>query len=313
MPLLRVVLLSLPLALTMRAGVTCDQTVRTRVLDGSVLLQSRVPAIDPPVFDIPRNLYAPPFDRSPNESFKIHLEGDRLVRIGKHASTIYDLKARSVTVVQAKGHTYSVETFDGAQHRLGALLKDWRPPLGTNGKYTIEVQKTGETRRIQDQTAEEYRIIAITLYEGQRLVAGSSIYWMVAKPPSDELAAFRVKWSRECGLPFPGMPATGGNPSVFGAMASAASKLTGYPILFVVESRPLPFPGLGRITGSPADYVAARNSLPEIPVDYWDRFSLRIDVTETAFSGFVAGAVDPSVFAVPAGYKKKNGRRYMLD
>jgi hypothetical protein len=40
---------------------------------------------------------------------------------------------------------------------------------------------------------------------------------------------------------------------------------------------------------------------------------LRIDVTERAFSGFVSGAVDPSAFAVPAGYKKKKGQRYMLD
>jgi len=38
-----------------------------------------------------------------------------------------------------------------------------------------------------------------------------------------------------------------------------------------------------------------------------------IRVTETAFSGFVAGAVDPLVFAVPAGYKKTKSLRYMPD
>jgi hypothetical protein len=58
--LLRVVLLSLPLTLTLLAGVTYDQTVRTGTLDGSQLLQSRVPSIDPPVFDITSRLYAPP-------------------------------------------------------------------------------------------------------------------------------------------------------------------------------------------------------------------------------------------------------------
>jgi len=38
-----------------------------------------------------------------------------------------------------------------------------------------------------------------------------------------------------------------------------------------------------------------------------------IRVNETAFSGFVAGAVDRLLFAVPAGYKKTKSLRYMPD
>ena len=330
--LLRVVLLSLPLTLTLLAGVTYDQIVRTGNLDSAQLLKSRVPSIDPPVFDISPNLYAPPLGRAPTNSFRILVQDDRLVRIGKDVSTIFDLKARTVTVVQLKARTYSVETLDEAQQRLGEMLGEWRPPMGTTGKFTTEVQmlgewrppigigttgkftteaqKTGQTSPIQGQTAEEYRVIAITLYHGKRLVAGSSIYWMVPKPPSDELAAFQLRWSRECGLPFPGMPPTGADPSVFGAMARAASKLAGYPILYVVESRPMPFPGLERANAAP-EYSASRNSLPDMQPD-WDPYHT-IDVTETAFSGFAAGAVDPSAFAVPAGYKKKKSRGYLPD
>jgi hypothetical protein len=309
--LLRIVLLSLSLTLTLFAGVTYDQTVRTGNLDSAQLLKSRVPSIDLPVFDISPILYAPPLGRAPTDSFRILVEGDRLVRIGKDVSTIFDLKARTVTVVQLKGHAYSVETLDEAQQRLGEMLREWRPPIGTTGKFTTEVQKTGQTRQIQGQTAEEYRIIAIGVRMGKSVVAGSSIYWMVPKPPSDELAAFQLRWSSECDLPFPGMPPTGADPSVFGAMARAASKLAGYPILYVVESRPMPFPGLERVTAAP-EYNASRNSLPDMQPD-WNPYSTKIDVTETAFSGFVAGAVDPSAFAVPAGYKKKTGRRYLLD
>ena len=98
--LLRVVLLSLALTLTLLAGVTYDQTIRTGSLDGSRLLQSRVPSIDPPVFDITSRLYAPPLDGAPTDSFRILLEGDRLVRIGKDVSTIFDLKARTVTFLE---------------------------------------------------------------------------------------------------------------------------------------------------------------------------------------------------------------------
>ena len=104
------------------------------------------------------------------------------------------------------------------------------------------------------------------------------------------------------------MPPSDGDPTVFGAMARAASKLTGHPVLYVVESRP--FPGLARYAAAPS-YDASHNSLPEIQPTYWDPISLKIDVTETAFSGFVAGAVDPSAFAVPAGYKKKKSRGYL--
>jgi hypothetical protein len=308
--LLRVVLLSLALALTLLAGVTYDQTVRTGTLDGSQLLKSRVPSIDLPVFDISPILYAPPLGRAPTDSFRILVEGDRLVRIGKDVSTIFDLKTRTVSVVQLKGHAYSVETLDEAQQRLGEMLRGWRPPIGTTGKFTTDVQKTGQTRQMQGQTAEEYRIIAIGLRMGKSVVAGSSIYWMLPKPPSDELAAFQLRWSRECDLPFPGMPPTG-DPSVFGAMARAASKLTGYPILYVVESRPMAYPGLEKINAAP-EYNASRNALPDMQTAYWDS-STNVNVTEMAFSGFVAGAVDPSAFAVPAGYKKKKSRGYLPD
>src|ERR1039457_5598491 len=310
--LLRVVLLSLPLTLTLLAGVTYDQTVRIGNLDSSQLLQSRVPAIDPPVFDISPALYAPPLGRAPNNSFRTLLDGDRLVRIGKDVSTIFDLKARTVTVVQLKAHSYSVETLDEAQQNFGEMLREWRPPIRTTGKFTTEVQKTGQTRLIQGQTADEYRIIAIGLRSGKRVVAGSSIYWMVPKPPSDELAAFQLRWSQECDLPFPGMPPAGGDPSVFGAMAGAASKLTGYPILYVVESRPMPFPGLESVSAAP-EYNASRNALPDMQPGYWDSSWTKIDVTETAFSGFVAGAGAPSAFAVPSGYKKKKSRWYLPD
>jgi hypothetical protein len=296
--------------LTLLAGVTYDQTVRTGNLDGSQLLPARVPSIEPPVFDISSQLYAPPLGGAPTDSFRILVEGDRLARIGKDVSTIFDLKSRTVTVVRRKARSYSVETLDEAQQRLESMLKDWWAYLGGSGMYTAQVQKTGQTRQIQNQTAEEIRVIAITLYRGKPLVAGSSVYWMAPKPPSDELAAFQARWSQECGLPFPGMPPAGGDPTVFGAMARAASKLTGYPILYVVESRP--FPGTARLAAAPS-YDASHNALPEIQPNYWDPISLKIDVTETGFSGFVSGAVDPSAFVVPAGYKKKKSRGYLPD
>jgi len=311
---LRGVLLALPLALPLLAGVTYDQSVRTgELIAGSMLLKSRVPSIDPPVFDIAPDQYAPPLKGARPIGFRIVVEGDRLVQIGKDVSTIFDLKARTLTVVEHRTRSYSVETLDQAEQRIQAGLTVGPNPFLPD-KYTADVLKTGRTRQIEGQTAEEYRIVAIGVLQGRRVVGGSSIYWTVPRPPSDELAAFELRWSRECGLPFPGMfPASaGGDNSVFGVMADAGSKLPGYPILYVVESRPL------RTDLRTDQRMAApsRNEVSEGRDAFRDPPGLdmpKIGVRETAFSGFVAGAVDPSVFTVPAGHKEKRNLRYWPD
>jgi hypothetical protein len=299
MPALRrgaILTLAFTITLPLFAGVTYDQTVRRGSFDGALPLQSRVPSLDPPVFDIPVTMYAPPLESARPETFKIVLQGDRLVRIGKDDSTIFDLQARTITIVRPKRHLYSIETMDEAQKRVSALFRRWNSWPAP--QYTAAIQKTGQTRQIEGQTAEEYRLIAISV--SRRRVGGSSIYWIVPKSPSDELAAFQARWSRECGLAFPGMPITSlrGDTSAFGVMARAASTLPGYPVLYIVESRPLP--GSERL----------EEKLPKamVPADL-----TYIRVSETAFSGFVDGAVDPLVFAVPAGYKRTKSLRYMPD
>jgi len=286
------------IALPLFAGVTYDQTVRTGSFDGALPVKSRVPSIEPPVFDIPLTMYAPPLENARPETFKIVLQGDRLVRIGKDDSTIFDLQARTITIVQPKRHSYSIETMDEAQKRVGALFHRWNSRPAP--QYAAAIQKTGQTKQIEGQTAEEYRLIAISVSGGRRRVGGSSIYWIVPKSPSDDLVAFQARWSHECGLAFPGMPTTPtrGDTSVFGVMAQAASTLPGYPVVYVVESRPLPG----------AERLEAEASPGTALVDL-----TTIRVTETAFSGFVDGAVDPLVFAVPTGYKKTKSLTYMPD
>jgi hypothetical protein len=308
---LRGVLLTLPLALPLLAGVTYDQSVRTgELFAGSMLLKSRVPSIEPPVFDIPPALYAPPLKGVRPIGSRMLVEGDRLVQIRKDASTIFDLKARTVTVVEHRTRSYSVEALDQVEQRVRAWLAMEPSSLRPVG-CAADVLKTGRTRQIQGQTAEEYRIVVIGVLWGRRVVGGSSIYWMVPNPPSDELAAFELRWSRECSLPFPGMPppSTSGDNSVSGVMADAASKLPGYPILYVVESRPIAFDPTRGPDRPPYDVSEERNAY----LDFGRLLMPKVGVRETAFSGFVAGAVDPSVFTVPAGYKQKRSLRYVPD
>src|SRR5579862_6429314 len=284
------------ITLPLFAGVTYDQTVRRGGFDGEVPVKSRVPSFEPPVFDIPVTLYAPPLEKARPEIFKIVVQGDRLFRIGRDDSTIIDLQARTITIVRIKGHLYSIESLDDAQKRIGGLFRRWNS-LETP-VYKAETQKTGQTRQIEGQTAEEYRVLAIGVR--RRRVGASSIYWIVPRSPSDELAVFQTKWSRECTLAFPGMPTTPerGDTSVFGLMAQAASKLAGYPLLYVVESRPL----------RDAAKLEAEGPKAMVPADL-----TIIRVTETTFSGFVDAAGGPSAFSVPAGYKKTESLKYMPD
>lgn len=290
--------LAFTITLPLFAGVTYNQTVRRGSFDGALPVKSRVPSIDPPVFDIPITMYAPPLDSARPETFKILVEGDRLVRIGKDDSTIFDLQARTITIVWPKRHAYSVQTIDEAQKRVAALFHRWNSRPAP--QYAAAIQKTDRTRQIEGQTAQEYRLIAISVSGGRRRVGGSSIYWIVPKSPSGDLAAFQARWSRECGLAFPGMPTTPirGDTSVFGVMAGAASTLPGYPVLYIVESRPLP--------GS--ERIAEEASQVMVPAGVTN-----IIVTEMAFSEFVDGAVNPLVFEVPAGYKKTKSLKYMPD
>ncbi len=308
-----IVTLAFTITLPLFAGVTYDQSVRRGSFDGALPLQSRVPSLDPPVFDIPLTMYAPPLESARPETFKIVLQGDRLVRIGKDDSTIFDLQARTITIMQPRSPLYSIETMDDAQVRVSALFHRWnsRP----SPRYSAAIQKTGQTRQIEGQTAEEYRIIAISL--SRRRVGASPVYWIIPKSPSDELAGFQARWSRECGLVFPGMPATPArdDTSLFGVMAQAASTLPGYPVLYIVESRPLPGAerleveeGLGR-----SDPSSRQPAHPTVSEGVFPGKLTKIRVSETAFSGLVDGAVDPLIFEVPAGYKKTKSFRYMPD
>jgi hypothetical protein len=157
----RSAILALAFAITLPlfAGVTYDQTVRTGSFDSLLFLPSRVPSLDPPVFDIPVNMYAPPLESARPETFKIVLQEGRLVRIGKDDSTIFDLQARTITIMQPKTHSYSIEGLDEAQKRVSALFRNWASWQAP--QYEAAIQKTGQTKQIEGQTAEEYRLIAL--------------------------------------------------------------------------------------------------------------------------------------------------------
>jgi hypothetical protein len=58
--------LAFTITLPLFAGVTYDQAVRRGSFDGALPVKSRVPSIDPPVFDIPITMYAPLLESAQN-------------------------------------------------------------------------------------------------------------------------------------------------------------------------------------------------------------------------------------------------------
>jgi hypothetical protein len=292
------------------ADVTYEETYRILMFDGRGP-QARVPSIEPPVFDIPASLYSPSFDHAKTTTFKVYIKGNKMARLGDDTSSIFDLDAQTVTTLLNRIHRYTVESFAEAQRHSDEMMRRWLSGQKT-GTYTANAQRTGHTRVLDGQTAEEYRIIGIGHIQGRNRVAGSSVYWVVAENPSDGMAEFRAKWAQRCSLPFPSaLFAADADTTVMAAMTRAAVHLGGYPVRWIVETRP-PVEADNGI--EPTAYGAEWPTLSQAPVTVFTGIvdSLAaIVAAESAVSNFAAEAVSDDVFVVPAGFTLKKGLGYL--
>jgi len=288
--------------------VSYNETVRVGSISAKGPLE-RLPSIDPPIFDIPANLYARAIAYDISTEFRVSIKGNKLARTRKDVSTIFDLDARTVTVLQRKSHTYTIETFDSASKRLQEMYGRWFAPLTTE-TYSTKVERTGKTKVLDARTAEEFVVIAIGHFHGRNRVASRSVYWIVPQFPSEQAAQFQMRWAQECSLPFPGAELIG--PGPFGAIAEAASKLGGYAVLRTTQSRPIP--NAGNVIDA-ASYDASRPNIPQETIaGSYSMFTAemaRIHAQQTETGGFTSDSIADDIFAVPAGYKLKKGAAYL--
>jgi hypothetical protein len=292
----------------LQGDVSYNETIRVGSFAARGPLE-RVRSVDPPVFDIPASQYAKSPDNEITLEFTVSIKGNKLARTRKDVSTIFDLDARTVTVLLRKSHTYTIETFDSASKRLQEMYGRWFAHLTTE-TYSAKVERTGQTKVLEGQAAEEFVVIAIGHFHGRNRVASRSVYWIVPQAPSEQAAQFQMRWAQECNLPFPGAELIG--PGPFGAIAEAASKLGGYAVLRTTQSRPIP--NAGNVIDA-ASYDASRPEISQEAITgSYSMFTAemaRIRAQQTEISGFTSDSIADDVFAVPAGYTLKRGSAYL--
>lgn len=262
----------------------------------------------PTVFDSPS--YSPaPFDDANAQRFRVYVKGNKMARIGTLTSTIYDLDAGTVTLIDHENSTYTVLSVAAMERRIE---KRGGPTSG--GK--LGIVDTGRTMQIDGETATEH---LVTLWNGateDSPAIAHATYWIAQKLPSEELAAFQKRCLTKYGHQYPAVCSLAES-SGFGILDKDTAGIEGYPVLKIVESR-MAIPGpLDENTSSaeiyPADRSNPTNSHPNTRA--WRNSPppsfARILRTEVRISNFVDGPVDDSYFAIPKRYKhKKSWFRY---
>lgn len=220
-----------------------------------------------------------PFDPSEAMSYKVSVKGHRMARIGVIVSTIDDLDSGTVTIIRRDKGKYGVVKFE----EMLELLR--KAPLSGH-KLTIQIGETDRTKELENQTAAEY---VATIFSGSQQpanIVAHATFWNVPKLRTKELTDYQKRCLDQYGPTYaPVCSLT--EPRGFGALASQIATVEGYTVMEILEAR-IPVPG-------PFQSGADMQPGP--------RFA-RIFRAETKLSNFRNEAVDDSVFAVPAHYKR---------
>jgi hypothetical protein len=223
-----------------------------------------------------------------DQTFTVYIKGSKMARIGPVTSTIMDLDAGTMTIVNNERHTYSTQTFDEMQQRLQQTQQAMNhgQPV-PDMQFDVKVDKTGRTRSIDGKTASE-TVVTLTAKSsgsnGQMVV--KVVTWLIAADETmHEAGEFYKRLSQKFAYAFAGSPGMGSAGAGIAAAYREMMKLDGYPVLSDIEVSGVATPMMP--TGGTGDANA-----PFIK-------------TETESSNFAAGPLDDSKFSIPAGYTQE--------
>jgi hypothetical protein len=230
------------------------------------------------------------------QHYDVFIKGNKMARLGKLTSSVYDLDAGTMTTLDNTKQTFSTETFEEMQQRMEQMQQ--RMSRGKTGDldFDVKVSSTGQTREIDGVTAKETLIVMTAKQasaQGQMIVTMHA--WMVpSTPATKDVTEFQRKLGAKYAYAFasggPGMLSTAKGMSQ--AMKEAMQQ-DGYPILTEVEITGVtPSGPMGPMGGGDT------KSDPNAPL-------IKL---QTVNGGFAQGGVDDSKFAIPAGYKETKGR-----
>ncbi len=232
-----------------------------------------------------------------DQTYAVYVKGNKMARIGPNTSSITDLDAGNITNINHTKKTYYVTTFEEMK-QMQAQASGRMKGSDANLDFDIKVDKTGNTKKIDGQTATEY-LLTMTAKDaggpggGMKIV---SYVWMVpSEPGSAEIRAFFKKLSAQYRDAFAG----GGNPMMGGMMKGLAAANAHLATMdgVAVETHM-------EVSGgaSPMGPMAPQGGDPNAPA--------MIMGNET--KNYASGPVDDAKFAIPDGYQKVDrgmGRR----
>ncbi len=234
-----------------------------------------------------------------DQTYDVFIKGNKMARIGPRISTIYDLDASTVTMISHDRQSYSVETFEEMSARLDEMQKRMNRGGSEDIQFDVKVNKTGNTKTIDGETAKE-TVIVLTAQSASKdgqMVVTAHVWLVPLNPLRKEVREFQRRMSAKLASGMSSSPAMG---STGMGLAAASREISRIDDGFAAMTE-MVVSGLTS-AGGPTAGMAAMNGGSSV-----DPSTPMID-TETTDSNLVKGVVDDSKFSVPAGYKEEKRR-----
>jgi hypothetical protein len=230
-----------------------------------------------------------------DQTFVIYIKGPKMARVSGKNSTIFDLKAGTMTNVNHEKHTFTVQSFDELREQMDGARQRMSRVGSADLQFDTKVQKLGEIRTIGGKEARSI-LISMTAKSsgplGQMLVKTTA--WVVpADTATREVSGFWKRLSEKFAYAFSGFslalgPAGGG----LNAAMKEVMNLDGYPVL------------------SDTDISGISPPIAALAPQGGKADGAFIQI-ESESSKFAAGPIEDTRFVVPADYKQEEiVRRY---
>lgn len=287
MGVLRLSLLALSAVACLLGDVTYDQNVR--YTGGNMLNTIRKMASNSTLGGLSGNDLQNEFQ---NQKFTIYIKGPKMARIGTTISLIYDLNLGTITTINNQKQTYSVMTVKEMRQQSEELQQRANRGQTTDVKFDVKLDKTGQTRSINGQTAHEALMILTSRSGGAngQMVVNADTWLVPLEPATREINEYSNRLSLRFGETFSGSPMLGAASAGIGAAMKEAAKLDGYSVLTDIDVSGVSSPILSA--------MGSANNDASAPL-------IRMEIES---SRFVAGPVDDSRFSIPSQYTKQPHR-----
>jgi hypothetical protein len=225
-----------------------------------------------------------------DQKFTVYIKGAKMARVGNITSSITDLDAGTMTVINNERRTYTTQTFDEMRQRMEEMQQRMSHGQGAGDlQFDVKVDKTGQTRTINGKTAID-TVLTLTAKSGGangQMVVKVDAWVIEADEAMHEVRDYYRRLSQKFAYAFAGSPGMGSAGAGINAAYRELMKLDGYPVMTDIA-----------VSGVASPMMPAGGGDPNAP----------LLTMETQSSNFAVGPVDDSKVAIPPGYTQEQPR-----